>query len=71
MLPSTHAESVWEIDEQSGQKVPRPKLCREHPGEKCRYVCKDHEKVLCAKCLIAHKVCDFESIGPSLSHDAR
>lgn len=46
-------------------------MCREHAGEKGRYVCKDHEKVLCPKCLIAHKVCDFESIGPSLSHDAR
>lgn len=34
-------------------------------------MCKEHEKVLCPKCLIAHKLCDFVKQGPELTYDMR
>ncbi len=33
--------------------------CRDHQGEEYRHVCMDHQKILCPKCLIKHKQCDF------------
>jgi hypothetical protein len=71
VLPNVHDESEWELDFGTNLKRVRPRRCRKHPGEHARYICKDHYEVLCPKCLVAHKICDFEAMGPMLSHDAR
>eukprot|EP00347_Sterkiella_histriomuscorum_P015425 403357073 len=35
--------------------------CAEHLGEDYRHLCLDHNKLLCPKCLIKHKTCDFKT----------
>ncbi|CDW80319.1 kelch motif family protein [Stylonychia lemnae] len=35
--------------------------CKEHPGEEFRHLCLDHQKLLCPKCLMKHKQCEFQT----------
>lgn len=69
--PDDHEESQWDIDLDTGDKDIRRRRCKKHPGEHARYVCKDHEAVLCPKCLVSHKICDFQSMGASLTHEGK
>ena len=49
----------------------RKSRCTKHPDEFRRYLCKDHEQVLCPKCLISHKLCDFVKEGEDLTYDTK
>ena len=69
--PDDHEESQWDIDLDTAERKVRKRRCRAHPGEHARYVCKDHEAVLCPKCLVQHKICDFEAMGASLTQEAK
>ena len=66
--PEDHQESVYHVDPESGQRSVKQRRCRKHKGEYARFVCKSHEEVLCARCLVTHKLCDFEAMGPTLTH---
>lgn len=66
-----HLESVYDVDPETGERRVRKRRCKKHKGEHARYVCKDHEAVLCPKCLVTHKLCDFEAMGPTLTHQCR
>lgn len=55
-----HDESRYDFDIEIAAQVIHKRRCRQHPEEHSRYVCKDHEAVLCARCLPTHKMCDFE-----------
>lgn len=71
-VPCTdHSESVYDFDKDKQGYVVRRRPCPSHPGEFGRYVCKDHEEVLCPKCLMEHRLCDFQAMGPTLTHQAR
>ena len=58
-----HEDSEFDIDLETGEKKVRKKRCKKHPEEFYRYICRDHEEMLCPKCLIGHKICDFEAMG--------
>lgn len=49
----------------------RQRRCKKHPGEFARYYCLDHEEVLCPKCLITHKFCEFLPQGRELTYQAK
>ena len=69
--PENHLESEFDIDFETGKQMIRKRRCRKHPGEFHRYVCKVHDEVLCPKCLVTHKLCEFEPMGDQLSYDAK
>jgi hypothetical protein len=66
-----HSESVYDIDFDTKEKKVRGRRCKLHPREFARYVCIDHEMVLCPRCLVSHKVCDFQPMGETLAHEAK
>ena len=71
-VPNTdHIDSIYDVDLDTGKRRVRQRRCKKHPGEFGRYVCKDHEEVLCPKCLVGHKLCEFEAMGPTLTHQCR
>ena len=57
--PTDHTDSVYDIDFDTREKKVRGRRCKNHPREFSRYVCLDHELVLCPRCLPSHKGCDF------------
>ena len=66
-----HSESVYDIDFDTKEKLVRGRRCRKHPRDFARYVCLDHELILCPRCLVSHKVCDFQPMGQSLAHESK
>jgi hypothetical protein len=71
--PTDHRESQYDFDPETGEVKVKQRRCKAHPGEFARYLCKDHEdgKILCPKCLINHKVCNFAPMGSQLSHECK
>jgi hypothetical protein len=69
--PDDHNESQYDLDLFTMEKTIRKRRCKLHPEEHSRYVCFDHELVLCPRCLIGHKSCDFQPMGKSLTHEAK
>ena len=57
--PDDHEESQYDLDIMTMERTVRKRRCKIHPEEFGRYVCLDHELVLCPRCLISHKSCDF------------
>ena len=54
-----HEESEYDLDLMSMERTVRKRRCRIHEGEFARYMCLNHELVLCPRCLVSHKGCDF------------
>ena len=69
--PTNHEESEYELDFETKAKWPRKRRCRKHFKEYARYICKDHKEILCPKCLVMHKLCDFQAQGAELTHQAK
>lgn len=63
LLHEYHDDSDWDVDLKTGVKKVKQKRCKFHYEEFYRYMCKDHEQMVCPKCLPSHKMCDFEPMG--------
>lgn len=57
--PDDHNESQYDLDLFTMERTVRKRRCKHHLEEYARYVCLDHELVLCPRCLVSHKNCDF------------
>ena len=66
-----HLESEYDNDPDTGELLVKKRWCKKHQKEWCRYICKDHEEVLCPKCLVSHKICDFIPQGEQLTYEAK
>lgn len=71
-VPSNnHDASRYEFDVELDARVVKKRRCIKHPDEFGRYICKDHEEVLCPKCLVTHKQCDFDKMGEDLNYESK
>jgi len=58
-------------DQKPAQALTASDACPEHAGELYRHVCKTHNRLLCPKCLVKHRQCDFITANEAFAFDQK
>lgn len=70
-----HSKAVEEIhikvESLKKTYIPKDGECKDHEGEDYRHLCLDHNLLLCPKCLIKHKQCDFMTANEVFSFETK